>query len=93
MVGGVLALIVALNTPILNWLSYPFAHYLKLLGVPEAFEASPGTIAGFIDMFLPIILGQNLVSELTRIVITGLSIVQIIFMVEIGVLILTSNIP
>ena len=93
MAGGVLALIVALNTPVLTWLSYPFAYYLDFLGVPEAFDAAPATIAGFIDMLLPIILGQNLVSELTRIVITGLSIVQIIFMVEIGVLILTSNIP
>lgn len=93
MVGGVLALLVALYTPVLNWLSLPFAYYLQLLGVPEAFAAAPATIAGFIDMFLPIILGQNLSSELTRIVITGLSITQIIFMVEVGVLILTSNIP
>ncbi len=90
---GTIALIIATFTPVFNWLSYPFAYYLKILGVPEAFAAAPATIVGFADMFIPAILAQDIASEFTRFVIGGLSIVQIIYMTEVGTLIVTSDIP
>lgn len=90
---GTIALIIATFTPIFDWLSFPFGYYLKILGVPSAMEAAPATIVGFADMFLPAILAQDISSEFTRFVIGGLSIVQIVYMTEVGTLIVTSDIP
>ncbi|WP_432663611.1 YjiH family protein [Wukongibacter baidiensis] len=93
MAWGTIALIIATYTPVFDWLSLPFAYYLKILGVPEAFEAAPATIVGFADMFLPAILGSSIASVKTRFVIAAVSLVQIVFMTETGTIILTSDIP
>lgn len=93
MAWGTIALILGTYTPIFDWLSLPFAYYLQLLGVPEAFEAAPAMIIGFADMFLPAILGASIVSVKTRFIIAGVSLVQIVFMTETGSIILTSDIP
>lgn len=93
MAWGTLALIVATYTPVFTWISYPFAYYLQLLGVPEAFEAAPATVIGFADMFIPAILGASLTSMKTKFVIGVLSIVQIVYMTEVGTLLITSDIP
>lgn len=90
---GTIALILATYTPIFNWLSLPFGYYLQLLGLEEAFAAAPATIVGFADMFIPAILAANLVSLKTRFVVGILSLVQIIYMTEVGTLIITSKMP
>jgi len=90
---GTIALILATYTPIFDWLSLPFGYYLQLLGVEEAFAAAPATIVGFTDMFIPAILAANLVSLKTRFIIGVLSLVQIIYMTEVGTLIITSKMP
>jgi len=93
MAFGTIALILATYTPIFNWLSLPFGYYLQLLGVEEAFAAAPATIVGFVDMFIPAVLAANIVSLKTRFIIGVLSLVQIIYMTEVGTLILTSKMP
>ncbi|GAB6137523.1 YjiH family protein [Halanaerobaculum tunisiense] len=93
MAWGTIALIIATYTPVFDWLSLPFAYYLQVLGVPEAFEAAPATIVGFADMFIPAILAASIESVKTRFIIGVLSLVQIIYMTEVGTLLLTSNIP
>lgn len=93
MAFGTIACILATYTPIFNWLSIPFGYYLQLLGVEEAFAAAPATIVGFVDMFLPAVLAANIVSLKTRFVIGILSLVQIIYMTEVGTLIITSKMP
>jgi len=90
---GTIALILATYTPIFNWLSIPFGYYLQLLGIEEAFVAAPATIVGFVDMFIPAVLAANIVSLKTRFVIGVLSLVQIIYMTEVGTLIVTSKMP
>jgi len=90
---GTIALILATYTPIFDWLSLPFGYYLQLLGLDEAFAAAPATIVGFTDMFIPAILAANIVSLKTRFVIGILSLVQIIYMTEVGTLIITSKMP
>jgi len=90
---GTIALVLATYTPIFDWLSLPFGYYLQLLGVEEAFAAAPATIVGFTDMFIPAILAANLVSLKTRFIIGVLSLVQIIYMTEVGTLIVTSKMP
>ncbi|GEN45904.1 YjiH family protein [Alkalibacillus haloalkaliphilus] len=90
---GVIALILVEFTPIFNVLSYPLVPLLELLRIPEASAAAPAMLVGFADMFLPAVVGSSIESELTRFVIGALSVAQIIYMSEIGVLILKSNIP
>ncbi|WP_335872747.1 YjiH family protein [Bacillus sp. 2205SS5-2] len=90
---GTIALIVAEYTPIFTYLSYPMVPLLNVLQIPEATEAAPAMIVGFADMFLPAVVGSGIESELTRFVIAAMSLTQLIYMSEIGILLLKSKIP
>ena len=90
---GTLALAVAEYTPIFQYISYPLIPILGLFGLPEAAAAAPTFLVGFADMFLPAVLSGGIESDLTRFVIAGVSLTQLIYMSEIGILILRSNIP
>jgi nucleoside recognition membrane protein YjiH len=90
---GTVALIVAEYTPIFDYLSYPFIPLLNLLQLPEAEAAAPAMIVGFADMFLPAVVGSGIEAEITRFVIAVLSLTQLIYMSEIGILLLKSKIP
>ncbi len=90
---GVLALIMAEFTPLFMWLSYPIIPLLQLLQIPEAHTAAPATLIGFADMFLPAVLAAGIESDLTRFVIAALSVSQLIYMSEVGALIMKSRIP
>ncbi len=50
-------------------------------------------LVGFADMFLPSVIGSGIESEITRFVVGALSLTQLVYMSEIGILILRSNIP
>ena len=90
---GTIALIIATYTPFFSWISYPMGLYLDLLGVPEAFTAAPATLVGFTDMFIPALLAVGLTSVKTKFVIGVLSLVQIIYLTEVGTIIIKSEIP
>ncbi|WP_077214884.1 YjiH family protein [Bacillus dakarensis] len=90
---GALALIVAEYTPVFDIISYPFVPILEWMQVPEAGAAAKTMLVGFADMFLPPVIGSGIESELTRFIVAGLSLTQLIYMSEIGILILRSNIP
>lgn len=93
MAFGTLALIIAEVTPIFQWLGMPFIPLLKLFKIPYAVEASQTMIIGFADMFLSFVIGLNIPSELTRFVIAGVSVSQLIYLSEVGAVILGSKIP
>lgn len=91
---GTLALIVAEYTPVFNLLGMPFIPLLKLLGLPEASTAASTLVVGFADMFLPsVIAAGSIKSELTRFVIAAVSVTQLIYMSEVGGLLIGSKIP
>nr|WP_027964899.1 YjiH family protein [Halalkalibacillus halophilus] len=90
---GTVALVIAELTPIFNVLSYPFVPLLQLLQIPEAQAAAPAMLVGFADMFLPAVVGSGIESELTRFVIGVMSLSQLIYMSEIGILLIKSKIP
>ncbi|WP_231584136.1 YjiH family protein [Domibacillus indicus] len=90
---GTTALIIAETTPLFQWLGLPFIPLLELLQIPFAREASETIMIGFADMFLPAILGESIQSELTRFVIAALSVSQLIYMSEVGGLLLGTKIP
>ena len=90
---GTLALIIATYTPVFDWISYPMGLYLNLLGVEEAFAVAPATLVGFTDMFIPALLIGGIQSVKTKFVIGALSLVQIIYLTEVGAIIIKSEIP
>lgn len=93
MTFGTIALIIAEITPIFQWLGMPFIPILKLLHIPYAQEASQTMIVGFADMFLPSVIGARIPSELTRFVIAGVSVTQLLYLSEVGAVILGTKIP
>ena len=90
---GTIALIVAEYTPVLKVLGIPFIPVYKLLMIPEAELASQTVIVGFADMFLPSVLASTIESEMTRFVVAATSVTQLIYMSEIGSIIMGSRIP
>ncbi|WP_428910869.1 YjiH family protein [Niallia sp. Krafla_26] len=90
---GAAALIIAEYTSIFQIISYPFVPILEWMQLPEAAAASKTVLIGFADMFLPSVIGSGIESELTRFVVAALSLTQLIYMSEVGILILRSNIP
>ncbi len=90
---GTIALIVAEYTPVFQMLGMPFIPLYKLLMIPEAQLASQTVIVGFADMFLPSVIGSTIESELTRFVVAATSVTQLIYMSEIGSIIMGSKIP
>ena len=91
---GTIALIVAEFTPIFKFLGLPFTLVYKVLMIPEAELASQTVIVGFADMFLPSVIAQGLIqSEMTKFVVAATSVTQLIYMSEIGSIIMGSKIP
>lgn len=94
MAFGTVALMLATYTPVFTILGKPFEPYLNLLGIPEAAEAAQLMVVGFADMFLPAILADGMIqSELTLFVVATMSVTQLIYMSEVGGLLLGSRIP
>lgn len=90
---GVFVTILAEYTPFFQWISFPFIFLLKLFGLPDAETAAPTLVVGFADIFLPFILGGKITAVITKFVIGTVALVQLIFMTEIGAILLKSPIP
>ncbi len=91
-VGGA-GLMLANYTPVLQWLTAPLVPLLELFALPDAATAAPALIAGFLDMFLPALLVANVDAEITRFVIGVISLTQLIYMSEVGILMVKCEIP
>lgn len=87
---GTLSLAIAEFTPIMQTLAAPLIPILAWAGLPEAAAAAPTFIIGFLDMFLPAAVGQSIDSELTRFVIATVSLTQLIYLSDLGALLLRS---
>lgn len=90
---GTIALIIATYTPVFQWISYPMGLYMKLFGVQDAFAAAPATLVGFTDMFIPALLLGSVSAVKTKFIVGVLSLVQIIYLTEVGTIIIKSEIP
>ena len=91
---GTLALMLAQNTPVFDYLGMPFMPLLNLLQVPEAAEVSKTMIVGFTDMFTPsVIAAEAVTSDMSRFIVAVISVTQLIYLSEVGGLILGSKIP
>ncbi|MGM0900859.1 MAG: YjiH family protein [Bacillota bacterium] len=90
---GTVALVIAEFTPVFTILGKPFEPILTLMQVPEAAEAAQTMVIGFADMLLPAIIGSGIESELTRFVIACVSVTQLVYLSEMGGLLLGSKLP
>ena len=90
---GTMALIIAEYTPAFKVLEMPFIPIYNLLQIPEATLASQTVVVGFADMFLPSVIASSFTSDLTRFVVAATSVTQLIYMSEIGSIIMGSKIP
>ncbi len=94
MAFGTAALIIAEYTSVFTFLGKPFEPLLALLQIPQAAEAGQLMVVGFADMFLPAILAAGFITEpLTLFVVAVIAVTQLIFMAEVGGLLLGSKIP
>jgi nucleoside recognition membrane protein YjiH len=92
---GVVAVstIIINHTPLFDWLSAPLIPLMRLLDLAPAEVMAPGFIIGFLELFLPTLLTDQIASEYSRFVLTGVSVCQLIYMSEVGILILRSILP
>ena len=91
---GTLALVLASYTPIFAILGMPFLPLLELLQVPEAAAVSQTMVVGFTDMFTPsIIAAASIADPMARFIVAVISVTQLIYLSEVGGLILGSKIP
>ena len=91
---GTVALVLANNTQIFDVLGAPFVPLLEILGVPEAVAASKTMIVGFTDMFTPAVIAAGTVADpMTKFIIAVISVTQVIYLSEVGGVILGSKIP
>ncbi|MBE6471415.1 MAG: YjiH family protein [Coriobacteriaceae bacterium] len=91
---GTLALVLASYTPIFAILGAPFVPLLELLQVPEAASVSQTMVVGFTDMFTPSIIAAGIISDpMARFIVAVISVTQLIYLSEVGGLILGSKIP
>lgn len=89
-----IALIVAEYTSVFQILGLPFIPYLNLLQVPEAVAASQTLVVGFADMLLPSVLAANsITNDMTKFIVACTSVSQLIYMSEVGGVLLGSKIP
>lgn len=91
---GTVALMLANFTPIFQWLGIPFEPLLSLLKVPDADLAASTMVIGFTDMFTPaIIISGSGAADMTKFIVAVISITQVLFLDEVGGLILGSKLP
>ncbi|WP_244833476.1 hypothetical protein [Clostridium sp. BJN0001] len=89
---GTIGLLIANKTNIMQIISYPMGLFLNLFNVQDAFKVAPATLVGFIDMFIPALIIGHDVEVKTRFIIGVLSLIQIIYLTEVGSIILKSGV-
>ena len=94
MIIGTASLVLANNTQVFEILGKPFLPLLNFLKVQESLAASKTMIVGFSDMFTPsIIAASTIQSQMTKFIVATISVTQLIYLSEVGGLILASSIP
>lgn len=91
---GTIALAVANNTLIFEYMGVPFRPLFELLQVPDANAAASTMIVGFVDMFTPsILIAGSGACDMTRFIVAVISVTQVLYLSEVGGLILSSKLP
>ena len=81
------------HTQVFDWLSHPLYLLVDAAGMEHARTVAIAILVGFLDVFSPALLAADLQSEASRFVIAGVAVSQIIYMSDLGALILRSGLP
>lgn len=90
---GLLALCLAMFTPLFEWLGYLFLPFTWALQVPEPQLAATAVAVGVAEMFIPATLVAGAESEVLRLVIAVVSVSSVIFFSAVVPSILATDIP
>lgn len=85
--------ILVFHTGLFDYISWPIYVLLDWMELPEARNVAPGLMVGFLEQFTPAVIASNINDERMRFILAGLSVSQLIYMSEVGVLIMRSNLP
>lgn len=88
-----LAALITFHTPLFSWLGAPFIPLFELANLPDAEVATAGIFSGYLDQFMPTLVASGIDSDRTSFILAGLSVCQLIYMSECGVIILRSSLP
>ena len=78
-------------TPVFKILTIPFVPLLNLMGFAEAEVAATMLLTGFLDQFLPVAMAGAITAIDTRFFVFCMAIAQIIYLSEIGVMMIRSK--
>ena len=78
-------------TPVFKIFTIPFVPLLNLMGFAEAEVAAPMLLTGFLDQFLPVAMAGTITAIDTRFFVFCMAIAQIIYLSEIGVMMIRSK--
>lgn len=96
---GIIGMILATYTPVFDWLGLIFLPLVKLVGVPNPEIAASAIPAGITEMFIPtLILADKMaagaeIALATKYFVIAVSMVQIIFLAESVVVIMSTGLP
>lgn len=90
---GTVVLIIANSTQIFQYIAMPFGWLLELMRIPEAQQVGVAFILGYADQFLAAVIGSSVTTDAARFMCAGISATGLVYMTEVGVLILNSSIP
>ena len=93
MAWGTIVLILVEYTPIFDIIATPFGWYMELLGIEGANEIAPTALVGFADMYIPPLMLADFPIERTRFIMGAASLLQIIYMTEVGLIVIKSRVP
>ena len=93
MAVGTTTIILLIHTDLFYYLSYPVLIFLELINFPDAKAAAPGLVIGFFDQFMPAIVASNSTNQLVKFILAGMAVTQLIYMSEVGLIILRSSLP
>lgn len=93
MAWGTIVLILVEFTPVFDFISIPFRYYISLMGIEGAKEVAPTALVGFTDMYIPPLMLANFPIERTRFIMGSVTLLQIIYMTEVGLIVLKSKVP
>lgn len=90
---GTIVLILVEYTPIFDFISIPFGWYINLFGIEGAADIAPTALVGFADQYIPPLMLADFPIERTRFIMGSATLLQIIYMTEVGLIVLKSRVP
>ena len=85
------AMVLVEHTSLFEWLALPFVPLMQLANMENPALTAKAIVAGFADPFFPPLIGKDIESEVTRCVIAIMSVVQLIFLTETGVVLMKTK--